>query len=211
VKTPIAKTQAAWEKKKNQLLDTPLPNLGLSSFPLGPTANMTVREGIEAAQNTVMQIVGNKDGGGERTEDTVKDKRVAIVIDIEEISKLLKTAPDTAFFWSGRTNGIGGADRAAEIAKTKGGVTLESTIADKNIKMPEWDFNNPDSIKAWEAASAEYAKQVSGEIRAVVGKELREGNIWGNIELPRLKQNPNVSKITIIDPETGIERIIFER
>ena len=178
VKTPIAKTQEAWEKKKEQLLDMSLPNLGLSPVPLGPTANMTVREGIEAAQNTVMQIVGNKDGGGERTEDTVKDKRVAIVIDIEEISKLLKTAPDTAFFWSGRTNGIGGADRAAEIAKTKGGVTLESTIADKNIKMPEWDFNNPDSIKAWEDASAEYAKQISGEIRAVVGKELREGNIW---------------------------------
>ena len=64
VKTPIAKTQAAWEKKKDQLLDMPLPNLGLSPVPLGPTANMTVREGIEAAQNTVMQIVGNKDGGG---------------------------------------------------------------------------------------------------------------------------------------------------
>ena len=124
---------------------------------------------------------------------------------------MLKTDPDTAFFWSGRTNGIGGADRAAEIAKTKGGVTLESTIFDKNIKMPEWDFNNLDSIKAWEDASAEYAKQVSGEIRAVVGKELREGNIWENVELPRLKQNPNVSKITIIDPETGIEKIIFER
>ena len=66
VKTPIAKTQAAWEKKKEQLLDMPLPNLGLSPVPLGPTVNMTVREGIEAAQNTVMQIVGNKDGGGER-------------------------------------------------------------------------------------------------------------------------------------------------
>ena len=69
VKTPIAKTQAAWEKKKEQLLDMPLPNLRLSPVPLGPTTNMTVREGIEAAQNTVMQMVGNKDGGGERTED----------------------------------------------------------------------------------------------------------------------------------------------
>ena len=64
VKTPIAKTQAAWEKKKDQLLDMPLPHVGLATAPLGPTANMTVREGIEAAQNTVMQMVGNKDGGG---------------------------------------------------------------------------------------------------------------------------------------------------
>ena len=70
VKTPIAKTQAAWEKKKDQLLDMPLPHVGLATAPLGPTANMTVREGIEAVQNTVMQMVGNKDGGGERNKDT---------------------------------------------------------------------------------------------------------------------------------------------
>ena len=57
VKTPIAKTQTAWEKKKEQLLDMPLPHVGLSPVPLGPTANMTVREGIEAAQSTVMQMV----------------------------------------------------------------------------------------------------------------------------------------------------------
>ena len=41
------------------------------------------------------------------------------------------------------------------------------------------------SGKVWEDASAEYAKQVYGEIRAVVGKELRAGNIWENVELPR--------------------------
>lgn len=56
-----------------------------------------------------------------------------------------------------------------------------------------------------------YAEQVSGEIRAVVGSELRPGNIWENIELPRLKANPNVTKITTIDPKTGVEKIIFER
>lgn len=48
----------------------PLPHVGLSPVQLGPTANMTVREGIEAAQNTLMQMVENKDGGGERTEGT---------------------------------------------------------------------------------------------------------------------------------------------
>ena len=56
-----------------------------------------------------------------------------------------------------------------------------------------------------------YAEQVSGEIRAVVGSELRPGNIWENIELPRLKANPNVTKVTTIDPKTGVEKIIFER
>ena len=68
VKTPIAKTQAAWEKKKEQLLDKPLPSFGLAPIPLGPTTNMTVREGIEATKNTVVQIVGDKNVGADRGE-----------------------------------------------------------------------------------------------------------------------------------------------
>lgn len=62
-----------------------------------------------------------------------------------------------------------------------------------------------------EVCTGAYAEQVSGEIRAVIGSELRPGNIWENIELPRLKNNPNVTKITTIDPKTGIEHVIFER
>ena len=131
--------------------------------------------------------------------------------DVELIRGRLKTDPDTAFFWSGRTDGIGGMDVAKKIAKNKGGVTLESTIDDTNIVMPEWDFNTSSSVTVWEEASNVYAEQVSGEIRAVVGSELRPGNIWENIELPRLKVNPNVTKVTTIDPKTGVEKIIFER
>ena len=77
--------------------------------------------------------------------------------------------------------------------------------------MPGWDFNNPSTMEAWDAASGAYAEQVSGEIRAVIGSELRPGNIWENVELPRLMKNPNVTKITTIDPKTGVEKIIFER
>ena len=132
-------------------------------------------------------------------------------IDIDAIRPKLKTEPDTAFFWSGRTDGIGGAENAANIAKSRGGVTLESTIETQNIVMPEWDFNNPSTMEAWDLASGAYAEQVSGEIRAVIGSELRPGNIWENVELPRLKNNPNVTKITTIDPKTGVENVIFER
>ncbi|MCY1714749.1 hypothetical protein [Caproiciproducens galactitolivorans] len=126
-----------------------------------------------------------------------------------EIRTALKTEPNTAFFWSGNTEGVGGAEIAANIAKNKNGVTLESTIANKNIDIPKWDFDNPMSIKAWEDASAAYADQVSGEIRAVVGENLRPNNIWENVELPKLIGNENVCKITIIDPKTGIETIIY--
>ena len=88
---------------------------------------------------------------------------------------------------------------------------MESTIESQNIVMPEWDFNNPSTMEACDLASVSYAEQVSGEIRAVIGAELRTGNIWENVELPRLMENPNVTKITTIDPKTGVEKIIFER
>lgn len=77
--------------------------------------------------------------------------------------------------------------------------------------MPEWDFSNPSSMEAWDMVSAAYAEQVSGEVRAIVGAKLRLGNIWKNVELPKLLKNPNVTKITTIDPKTGIETVIFER
>lgn len=171
----------------------------------GMTDAAKIADGLEGAADstkTVTKIkdgVGGIEGGG------------SSLIDIDKIRPQLKTDPDTAFFWSGRTEGIGGADIAADIAKGRGGVTLESTIDAKKIVMPEWDFNNPSTMEAWDLASEAYAEQVSGEIRAVVGSELRSGSIWENIELPRLKANPDVTKITIIDPKTQVETIIFKR
>ena len=149
--------------------------------------------------DTPGEEIVNKDGAG------------AVEFNIDEIRPQLRTEPDTAFFWSGKTDGVGGAKVAADIAEGKGGVTLELTIEKKNIMMPTWDFSDPSSMDAWDMASAAYAEQVSGEVRAVVGTELRSGNIWENVELPRLMENPNVTKITIIDPKTGKETDIFER
>ena len=88
---------------------------------------------------------------------------------------------------------------------------MESTIESQNIVMPEWDFNNPSTMEAWDLASGAYAERVSGEIRAVIEAELRTGNIWENVELSRLMENQNETKITTIDPKTGVEKNIFER
>lgn len=119
----------------------------------------------------------------------------------------LKTAPNEAFFWSGRTDGIGGELIALDISKSKQGITLEGLVKRNNIDMPKWE----DKPKIWEATSREYANQVSGEVRAVIGNKLRKGNVWENYELPALKQNPNVTKIITIDPKTGKEKTIFKR
>lgn len=62
-----------------------------------------------------------------------------------------------------------GADTAVNVTKQNGGVTLETTMESRGIKMPEWDFNDPNTIRAWKNASAAYARQASGEVRAVLG------------------------------------------
>ncbi|WP_188079052.1 putative T7SS-secreted protein [Actinotalea subterranea] len=120
-----------------------------------------------------------------------------------------RTEPDEAFFWSGRTDGIGGEELAGVRAAEGGGTTLERLMADRGIELPEWNPLDPNVQKMWSEASAAYANGVTGEVRAVVGAELREGNIWQNVELPRLIDNPLVTKITEIDPVTGIERVVY--
>ena len=126
----------------------------------------------------------------------------------------MATKPDTAFFWSGRSsnaagNKVGGAERTAEIARENKRTTLETLIEERKIEMPNWDPNNPAAIKQWEDISAEYAAGVSGDVSAVIGNELRSGNIWMTKELPALLKNQNVRKITTIDPATGVKTVIF--
>lgn len=129
---------------------------------------------------------------------------------------LFATAPDTAHFWSGRYldksgTPVGVMNKAAEIAKSRGGVTLETLIDSRGIKMPEWDIKDPSTIKAWQDASAAYANQVSGKVCAVLGSMLRPGNIWEDIELPRLRNNDKVNSIVIIDPVSLQENTIMEK
>ena len=123
----------------------------------------------------------------------------------------LKTESNKSYFWSGKSNGVGGPENAAKIAGKNGGVTLETTLESQGIKMPEFNINDPAAVKAWQSASTTYASQVSGEVRAIVGSNVNPKGIWNTFELPALKANPNVTKIILIDPETLVETIIFTR
>lgn len=138
---------------------------------------------------------------------------------IADLNELYWTDPDTTFFWSGRTeDGVGvgpqGGDLgiAAQIADEHGGVTLESFQARNGIELPDWgDGSDPAVVRAWEHHSAAYAANASGEVRAVLGENLRPGNIWETVELPRLIENPNVPRIFRVDPGTGVETLIYQR
>ena len=121
------------------------------------------------------------------------------------------TQPDTAYFWSGRSNGEGVMDLAAERAHNANATTLESLMRDRGIELPEWDVDNPDVQKAWSDASAAYAQGASGSVHVVLGDELRPGNIWETAEFPALKDNTKVTEIVSVDPRTGKETVLWTR
>jgi hypothetical protein len=126
-------------------------------------------------------------------------------------TSIVTTEADEAFFWSGRTKGIGGERIAREIAEANKGVTVEKLIKQRGLKMPEWNPNQPSTIQAWESLSREYARNASGTVRAVIGESSRSGSMWKDVELPELMKNPKVEKIIAIDPLTRTERVIFTR
>jgi hypothetical protein len=88
---------------------------------------------------------------------------------------------------------------------------LESLVERNGISAPKWSFDDPAAEEWWSKVSETYAANARGEVCAVIGPDLRPGGVWQTVELPRLMNNPNVTKIVIIDPETGTETMIFER
>jgi hypothetical protein len=136
---------------------------------------------------------------------------------LEELRHLTATDPNSAFYWSGRDGqgiGVGPDDSgiAERIAAGSNGTTLEMTLSENGMhELPVWNRHDPESVRFWEDASTAYADNARGEVTAIVGSDLRPGNIWQNVEIPRLMENPNVFRIVQIDPDTGELTIIFER
>jgi hypothetical protein len=130
---------------------------------------------------------------------------------VELGSSKVITNPNEAVFWSGRTDGVGGINAAQVIANRFKGQTLEQLLDSRQISMPAYDPNIPSTVQAWKDISSELAKNASGEVRAVLGSQIRPQSIWETYELPTLLNNPAVTKITAIDPKTGITKILFDR
>jgi len=126
-------------------------------------------------------------------------------------TEAVKTGPNQAFFWSGRTEGVGGEHIAKKVATAHGGTTLELQLEKNGVVMPPWDATNPKAVKEWEEISKSYAQQACGVTRGVIGAELRPGNIWETREKGALMDNPSVTQIDTIDPKTGVTKTIFKR
>ncbi|WP_445169202.1 WXG100-like domain-containing protein [Mycolicibacterium sp. Dal123E01] len=136
---------------------------------------------------------------------------------IEELRGLTNSGPDKAYYWSGRdAGGVGvgptGSGIAEQMARDADATTLEMSLEKHGVvPLPDWNDYDPESVRFWEDASTAYADNASGVVRAVIGSSLRPGNIWQTVEIPRLMDNPNVTAIIQIDPDTGAETIIFQR
>lgn len=124
------------------------------------------------------------------------------------VKNMLGTGPDEAVFWSGIR---GGDSTAAAWVSKNGGATLESTLAERGIQLPAWDPNNPASVAAWRSASAGFAAGASGNVRVLQTDAVRVNSIWAEVEFPALIANPNVTSLTAVNPETGIEVLLWHR
>ncbi|KAJ6465353.1 hypothetical protein C8R45DRAFT_939557 [Mycena sanguinolenta] len=127
------------------------------------------------------------------------------------MTRVLVSAPGKAFFWTGRNGGVSVEGKALLVAKAAGGNTLEGTLAAGGVIMPDFDFNNPDTVTIWEFASKKFAELASGESFVVTGRSTREGNVFHKDELPRLKRNRAITKITKIDSTTARRTVVFQR
>ena len=117
----------------------------------------------------------------------------------------LALAPDSPVLWSGR--GREGADLAGQWAADNGGVTLEQALVNAGLNPPSWS----ESPAWWTAASRSFAQNATGDVRVLLGDNVNPGGIWAQTELPALKLNPNVRSITVVNPTTGEQNVIWRR
>jgi hypothetical protein len=123
-------------------------------------------------------------------------------------AKGLATNANEAVFWAGI--GRGGAERAAKWAAQHGGSTLESILASRGVTLPAWNASNPATVAAWRQASIEFAAGARGNVRVLQGDALRLDAIWRD-EFRALQANPNVNSVIMINPDIGVEVLLWSR
>ncbi|WP_139829664.1 hypothetical protein [Mycobacterium gastri] len=135
----------------------------------------------------------------------------------DELVELTRTDPDTAYYWSGldaRGVSVGpdGSRIAERLAGAANGTTLKMLLERNGMQpIPGWNKFDPELVRFWHDAARAYADNCTGTVTAVVGCDVRPDNIWQTVEVPRLTDNPNVTKIVQIDPDSRLTTVIFER
>lgn len=146
--------------------------------------------------------------------------------DIEAHRDCFKTSEDGAYFWHGRSNGVGGQFNAQEIALENNGKTLEMCMFENRNRLEQvgvefeerkngkiiitYNGNEDEKTQFWDDCSKVFAEQASGNVHVIEGIDPRPNgqserdfpSVYNRIEHPALEQNENVCSITHIDPYT---------
>jgi len=125
---------------------------------------------------------------------------------MREVERADVTSPvDGANFYSGKAaDGTHMRVFAERNSDGVSSVTLEQTPGGKTFDdMHLYEANSPVSQaqadKVWSRLSERYAENAQGDVTAW-SHNPRPGSIWNTVERPALELNPNVTKITVVDP-----------
>jgi hypothetical protein len=164
----------------------------------------TAADGSEAAQG-----LSRAEKAAESARDLSRAEKAAEVARAAERAADFSTKSGEAVFWSGL--GPQGDQVAAEIASKTGGTTLEQLLADRGIKLPAFNPDDPASVEAWTNASRSFGQGARGEVRVVLGDSVNPSGVWNSVELPALQANPSVTSIVSVDPSTGARTTLWQR
>ncbi|AGZ49000.1 hypothetical protein B1T45_28275 [Mycobacterium kansasii] len=173
-----------------------------------------VRSVLDACPDTALNnIADDNDDIAVNAADYVRESLPSY----DELRELTKTDPGKAYYWSGRdANGVGvgpdGSRIAERLADEANATTLKMLLERRGmVPVPGWDAAFPDTIRFWDEAARAYAENAAGTVTAIVGCDVRPDNIWQRVEVPRLRNNPNVTRIIQIDPDSRVSTVIYER
>ena len=118
----------------------------------------------------------------------------------QQLKQALKTGPDQAKFWSGKTNGVSSRLTAQAQAKATGGKTLDMAMKEGGIKIPSKPPPGPkqkiQDQRNWKKPSTIFAQKVQGKVDVYLGKVVKPDSVYNVYEKPALMKNPKVTKIT---------------
>lgn len=181
---------------------------------LGELQRLSLEAGLDR-EDEFEESEHPRDEGGKFTEKGASSAKNRMIT--PEIERALKTEDSEAVFFSGCSKrGKDGRKRSSvevanEYATKNGFATMGMKLEQSKDDIPEWDFDDEESVSGWEELSRMYAEQASGDVRVIARPPLRKGNIFEAVELPALKKNKKVRSVTMIDPDTGEKNEIFRR
>ena len=117
-----------------------------------------------------------------------------------------KPKKTTSVFWTGM--GDMGRFIAEYWARNHGGKTLEMTLEESGIKLPDY---TDETKQLWAEASKSFADSAYGDVILINKGFISNSSMWKTIEYEALIKNKKVTSITIVNPVTDESKEIWRR